>query len=118
MIVTQRQLALRGHRAVLPQALDRLVVNPVPRRAKEHPGQCTILKPHVERFEPGDLFQHHGGGTRAAWSLGATATSSRRSPSIPCCWKRRRSFRTVSGGCGFPPLVAWPGDLRREPRGG
>src|SRR5438132_13164954 len=68
MIGPQRQFALHRHRALLPEFLDRLVVNAVVALVMDNPGQFAILELSIEGFESGHLCHHLCGHVSAlAW---------------------------------------------------
>jgi hypothetical protein len=58
VIVQERQLLGCCRRALLPEHLDRFVINALAQLIKDDPGQFTIPKPRVEPFEPSDFLDH------------------------------------------------------------
>src|SRR5712691_2196590 len=68
MIVPQLELRRRRQRAVLPELLDRLMIDPVVQRSEDNAGEFAVMKACVEAFEPGNLLPHRLGDVRSTAS--------------------------------------------------
>ena len=58
VIVPQPQMPLAGDGTLLPELLDRLIINGLSRLDQQDPGDFAVVEPVIEGFQPINLLPH------------------------------------------------------------
>jgi hypothetical protein len=80
----------------LPELLDSLIIDGIAQLDQKDPREFSVVEAVIEDLETIDLGRT-GSGIWVVLPRATTSTSAGRSPSMPCCRKRRVSLRTVAG---------------------